>query len=306
MAGHDEPIGDDRPVWRKVVEFPLVALLIAIAAVAAVMAVLYVLFELLPADIDPNVDMVVRTLVTVGVFFLLGKYFISRLGENPRDDLPLAGAFRDMGLGFLGGGWLITMTVGVAAILGVYGIAGWGSSGDALMIFMQAGLFAGFFEELLLRGILFRFLEEFGGSWVALIISSLVFGFGHAGNDNATLFSSVAIAIEAGILLGAAYMYTRSLWLAVGIHAGWNVVQGYVWDVPVSGNQVDGLVDARLSGPELLSGGAFGLEASIIALVVATSAGLWLLREAARKGHVMQPWWVRRRLAREGEATNAS
>jgi hypothetical protein len=162
------------------------------------------------------------------------------------------------------------------------------------MIVIQAGLFAGFVEELIIRGIVFRFLEEFAGSWVALALSALLFGFLHAGNDNATLFSSIAIAIEAGILLGAAYMLTRNLWLAIGVHAGWNVVQGYVWSVPVSGHQVDGLVASVRTGNELLTGGMFGLEASVIALVIATTAGLWMLREAAKRGNVMSHWWSRR------------
>jgi hypothetical protein len=100
-------------------------------------------------------------------------------------------------------------------------------------------------------------------------------------------------------MLGGAYMLTRSLWVPIGLHFGWNMTQGLVWDVPVSGNEVDGLVDARLVGDPLISGGAFGLEASLIALVVAGGFGVWLVKRAADKGEVMQPWWVRRRLASE-------
>ena len=96
-------------------------------------------------------------------------------------------------------------------------------------------------------------------------------------------------------MLGAAYMLTRSLWLPMGLHAAWNFTQGEVYDIPVSGTQVHGLVDARLSGPPLLTGNGFGLEASIIAIVVATGFGLWLLWQAIRKGELVQPWWVRRR-----------
>ena len=125
------------------------------------------------------------------------------------------------------------------------------------------------------------------------MVSALLFGFAHAGNPNATLFSSVAIAIEAGVLLGAAYMLTRSLWLAVGLHAGWNLTQGLVFDVNVSGYEMNGLVEAQMSGPDWLSGGTFGLEASIIALVVATGAGLIMLRMAGRKGEMLRPYWMR-------------
>ena len=90
-------------------------------------------------------------------------------------------------------------------------------------------------------------------------------------------------------MLGAAYMLTRSLWLPMGLHAAWNFAQGEIYDIPVSGTTVHGLVEARLSGPPLLTGGGFGLEASLIAIVIATAFGLWLLWLAIRKGELVQP-----------------
>ncbi|GAA4643326.1 hypothetical protein GCM10023115_12860 [Pontixanthobacter gangjinensis] len=303
----DTPISaSDLPTWRKVVAFPLVSLAIGLgSAVATIWALSLLLNQITNWQYGDSAWMALGAVLSVLAIFLLSKFLLRYLGDMPRDDLPLSGSVKDVFYGFLGGGWLITMCVGVAFILGSYSILGWGTSESAALIWLQAGLFAGFVEEVIIRGVLFRFLEEFAGSWAALAISALVFGFLHAGNENATVFSSIAISIEAGILLGAAYMYTRNLWLAIGIHAGWNVVQGYFWDVPVSGVQVDGLVEAELSGPVLLSGGSFGLEASIIALIIATSAGLWLLREAVRRGNTVKPWWTRKRLHEKLEAPEA-
>ena len=105
--------------------------------------------------------------------------------------------------------------------------------------------------------------------------ASLAFGFAHYFNPDATARACLWIALEAGVLLGGAYMLTRSLWLPTGLHAAWNFTQGAVFGVPVSGSPATGLVRATLSGPELLSGGGFGLEASVIALVIATAAGIW-------------------------------
>jgi len=163
-----------------------------------------------------------------------------------------------------------------------------------------------FMEELLFRGILFRWLEEFGGSWFALALTSALFGIGHIFNPNATALASFAIALEAGVLLGGAYMLTRNLWMAIGLHAAWNFTQGWIFDVPVSGTDQHGMVEARLSGPELLSGGAFGLEASLIAMVLATAAGVALVVLAVRRGELIRPWWVRRRLAREDRLEEAA
>ena len=171
-------------------------------------------------------------------------------------------------------------------------------------MWLSAGFQAAFVEEIVARGILFRFLESLGGSWFALALSSALFGLGHLANPNATLWSAIAIAIEAGIMLGGAYMLTRNLWLAIGLHFGWNVTQGYIWDVPVSGNAVDGLVSSHPAGPEILSGGMFGLEASIIALAIATPLGAWFVYRAALKGNLVRPWWVRRRLARDAVAAS--
>jgi membrane protease YdiL (CAAX protease family) len=164
---------------------------------------------------------------------------------------------------------------------------------------IAVAILPGFMEELLFRGIMFRWIEELAGSWVALLLTSALFGLGHFYNPNATAFSSFAIALEAGVLLGGAYMLTRNLWLAIGLHAAWNFTQGWIFDVPVSGTNQDGMVEAQLSGPELLSGGAFGLEASVIAMVLATSAGVVLVVLAVKRGQLMQPWWTRRRMARE-------
>jgi hypothetical protein len=130
-----------------------------------------------------------------------------------------------------------------------------------------------------------------------LIISSALFGLAHLGNPGATWVAAVWIALEAGLLLGGAYMLTGNLWMPIGLHAAWNFTQGEIFDVPVSGIDEHGLVQAKLSGPEILTGGMFGLEASIIALVIATAAGAFLIVLAVRRGRVMQPWWVPRRLA---------
>jgi membrane protease YdiL (CAAX protease family) len=189
--------------------------------------------------------------------------------------------------------------VAVEAIFGVYSIAGPGDTVNLVPELVVLGLFPAISEEIFFRGILFRWCEELGGSWFALALTSAFFGLAHLGNPNATAFSSFAIAVEAGILLGGAYMLTRSLWLPMGLHAAWNITQGEIFDVPVSGLAMDGLVNAKIQGPELLSGGQFGFEASIVAVFLATAVGVWLVVRAIRQGELVRPWWVQRRLASE-------
>jgi hypothetical protein len=70
-----------------------------------------------------------------------------------------------------------------------------------------------------------------------------------------------ALALEAGVMLGAAYLVTRRLWLAIGIHGAWNFTQAGIFSVPTSGIAMNGVFVGALGGPAWLSGGAFGAEA---------------------------------------------
>ena len=284
-----------RSIWLKIWQFPLVAMLVALALVVGAAWLTSLAAEhLISPSMSGDAGSIVSTFVLIGLCLLVYKLFIRRLGRKKHDDLPLnLAALRDMAAGFGGGAVLISICVGLAALFGVYRIGGADAFADWAQIIFILGVYAGFFEELLIRGIILRWLEELTGSWIALVISALIFGFLHGGNDNATFFSSLAIAIEAGVLLGAAYMLTRSLWLAIGLHAGWNVVQA-LWDVPVSGIATSGPVAATLEGHWLLAGGGFGLEATIFALVVATGAGAWMLVLAHRRGRIVKPMWSRR------------
>jgi hypothetical protein len=306
---------DERPGWRKVADFPLAALLIAIVAYGLTMFLMAIAMGMVVGFFSkightPTKDeirallagpyLIPATLIEIAFAVGIYKLVIRHLGTWPRDDLRLTHAGRDLAHGLIAGTLIFSLVVGVAGALGVYHIVGGGSWASFLTILFSMGIGPGFREELMFRGILFRFVEEFGGSWAALLITSALFGLAHIQNHNATLFSSFAIAMEAGLLLGAVYMLTRNLWMPMGLHAAWNVTQGFIWDVPVSGFDVHGLVTARLDGPALLSGGGFGLEASLIALVLATSLGIFYLKKAIDRGHLEQPWWVRRRLAHDG------
>jgi len=284
---------DRKPLWRMVWEFPLVALALALAMLFSTLFGVRFLLPYLPTSMNPDVNAAIEFSVGALAVFLIYKLGIRFLGAERKDDLPAKGALTDTILGLGAGAAIFTVVVGLATVFGAYRILGWGSAEDLFQIVMITGVWAAVFEEVFIRGIVFRWTEEFAGSWAALFVSSLLFGALHYANPNATLWATALIAIEAGILLGGAYMLTRSLWLAIGLHAGWNVTQGFVWGVPVSGNPFVGMVEAGLYGPDWLSGGAFGLEASVIALVVATGAGLWMVWQAAKAGRIVKPLWMR-------------
>lgn len=173
-----------------------------------------------------------------------------------------------------------------------YSISGWGDA-PLWTLFLLTAVVPGITEEIISRGILFRLTEEGLGTWIALLVSALFFGFAHISNPGATAWSSLAISIEAGLLFGLLFHVTRSLWWCIGLHAGWNFIQGAVFGIPVSGIQVDGLLESRLQGPDWLDGGTFGAEASVLTVLTCGAASLWLLQRMLRARSVVAPFWKR-------------
>jgi membrane protease YdiL (CAAX protease family) len=288
-------VDETRPApWRRIVDFPLVAMVIAVALFILANAASILLGTLLP-PMAPNATAAVKGAIDIALALVVYKLVIVRLGERPRDDLPVRAAPRGLAIGLLMGFAIFSALTGIAALFDVYNIVGPGDTRELVKDLIGMTVLAAFMEELLFRGILFRWIEEFAGSWAALVVTSALFGLVHISNPNATGFSSFAIMVEAGALIGGAYMLARNLWVPMGLHAAWNFTQGFIFDVPVSGHDMHGLVQAKLSGPVLLSGGAFGLEASMIGVVLSLPLGAFLITLAARRGHIVQPMWVRQK-----------
>jgi uncharacterized protein len=224
---------------------------------------------------------------------LLGYAILVRLIERRRMRELSPRAIPTYGLvGFLSGALLFSVVVGVLYLAGSYHITGTDPQVDWLPGVLVAGIGAGIGEEIIARGVIFRIVEEGLGTWWALLISALFFGGAHIFNPGATLWSSAAIAIEAGLLLAMIYHLTRSLWACIGLHAGWNIMQGTVYGIPVSGGASKGWLISNRTGPDWLSGGVFGAEASVVALLACSLVTLALLVAALRRGSIVPPrWW---------------
>ncbi|HEY3558936.1 MAG TPA: CPBP family intramembrane glutamic endopeptidase [Kribbella sp.] len=240
------------------------------------------------------------------VLSLLAYVGIVRLTERrPVTEAARPGAAGAVGRGLLIGLVWCGFVIAAIALLGHYRVDGFGSASGVVLVlgFMAA---AAVTEELMFRGVLLRVLEERLGSWIALTLTSLVFGLSHLLNPQATLWGAFAIAIEAGGTLGAAYLATRKLWLPIGLHFGWNFALAGIFGAVVSGtNKSQGLLNGVLSGPTLLSGGEFGPEASgftVAGGVVMTVVFVWL---AHRRGNLVAPRW-RRRAAQTTQAATLS
>ncbi|MES3013713.1 MAG: type II CAAX endopeptidase family protein [Pseudomonadota bacterium] len=222
--------------------------------------------------------------------YALYTRWVERRGAG---EFARAGGLQELGAGLLMGAALFSTVVGVQALFGAWRITGVRDDLAVMMIPLCVSFAAATIEEIVFRGVIFRLLEESLGTWIALAISAALFGLGHLTSPHASTFTALAIALEAGVMLAAAYVLTRRLWLAIGIHAAWNFTQSGIFGVPTSGVPMNGIFIGSLSGPAWLSGGAFGAEASVVAVALCTALGLGLLWLAHRRGHFIAPFWRR-------------
>ena len=264
------------PVWKWVL------LLIVSFALAVIM---YAAAQTVGDAVKTDWLKWVVSVAVSAVMIVLYATFVRLFEKKPAKDIALSRFPAEAGKGLVVGAVFMAAVVLVMMVFGLYKITGVGTDKPlAIVSAFFLFLYVAVGEEILFRGVLFRWIDEKWGFAAALIVSSLLFGALHIGQPGATWWSSLAIAIEAGLLLGAAYKYSGTLWLPVGIHWAWNFVQGNVFGFQVSGgNAGDSLIHASVSGPDLLTGGPFGAEASIITVILGLALSLRYIAKAPKK-----------------------
>ena len=212
---------------------------------------------------------------------------LTRLAEARwPSELALRQSVPELVIGLLVGAAMLSVVVGILAATGLYDVVGPRHSSPWNMV--SVGVVSGFMEELIFRAILLRLLMRAFGAWWALALSAALFGALHLANPNATPMAAIAIAIEAGLMLAAFYMLTGRIWMSVGVHAAWNFAQGWIWGARVSGIEVKEslyLSAPKAGAPDWLSGGSFGPEASVPAMVVGTGVAIAVLYWAWKRGN---------------------
>jgi uncharacterized protein len=226
----------------------------------------------------------------LGAVAATGVYWVvmRRLARRATPEIAGRGAARQALLGSaIGLGFIVAATALIAAF-GGYSFS-WAHHGVlstmASVVAVQIG--AAVTEELIFRGVALQAIEQRWGSKVAVAVTGLFFGAAHMANPGATLWSGLAIAIEAGLMLGAAFLWRRSIWLVVGVHFAWNAAEQLL-GVPVSGHAPDArLWNVHTSGSHLLTGGGFGLEASVVPVLISLLLTGSMFAAARRRGNVV-------------------
>lgn len=289
------------PAWKRWMVFSPAARIVIYAA--CFFAVGYAIYHLAVAlhlegkDVSPLMRACVG-LVLEFVSIMLVYIVAVRLIERRRvSELAPRDLLKNGSLGFIAGFLLLSTMTALLWLMGSYHVLGFNPGIAWLPPLLGMGIATGIAEETICRGVLYRITEEGLGTWWALAISALFFGGAHLWNPNATMWSALAIAIEAGILLALVYNFTRSLWTVIGLHAAWNFSEGTIYGIPVSGIDVKGFIVASSTGPDWLTGGKFGIEASAVAVAVSACISAVLLAIAIRRKTIVRPAWVRKRNA---------
>jgi hypothetical protein len=212
--------------WRqRVLRFPLVRRAIAL---------LYIALRFAAVAIPFNMFVVDRSLKKAGALLLAAIILIAysayvRVVEKREvTELSTQHAPRELAAGLFIGSLLLSLTIGVLAVLGMYRVTG---------------------------------------------------------------IDAACIMLVGGVMLAAAHMLTRRLWLCIGIHFARNFTQGGIFSAAVSGMKTTGFFQAQMTGPAWLTGRAFGAEASLAVWLQCTVAGILLRMAAARRNQIVQPFW---------------
>jgi membrane protease YdiL (CAAX protease family) len=283
--GTATPVQSGPPRWLRPLGVRLLALLVVFGIVDIAFAALNVVAA------KNAVTGLISGIATAAVALFLYSKIVGWLEERETPEVGREKRWPHLLRGLALGAGLFTLVLLLIAMCNGYR-AGWGSFGDMVSNF---GLMIGVAtcEELLFRGVMFRIIEEWAGTIIAIVASSVFFGGLHLLNPSASLWGAVAIALQGGMLSAAAFVLTRKMWLPIGFHLGWNFAQGGIFGATVSGSADGGhgLLHGSSHGADIISGGSFGPEASIFAVLAGAIAAIVMFRMAYKQGKFIKPSW---------------
>jgi membrane protease YdiL (CAAX protease family) len=236
---------------------------------------------------------VLGAVAAVAVYWLVMR----RVARRSTPEIARRGAGREVLLGgAIGLGFVLVSALLITAF-GGYSFS-WAGHGFMAVVWsavmVQIGTAAT--EELLFRGLALQALEQLWGSRAAIVITGLFFGIAHLGAPGANAWSALAIAAEAGVMLGAAFLWRRNIWFVAGLHFAWNTTEQLL-GIPVSGHTSKGLFTVDVHGSAVLTGGGFGLEAALVPVVIGVLLAVRMFVLARRGGRLLP-----RRSARHTQA----
>ena len=281
---------------QKVLNFPLIKIIIGFIVCIGIVRLGQIAVQKLLELTSLHQDL--KSLiggVSIAILAIISYCSLFRVYEKRKiTEFSKSGIKKNLVIGIMLGAILQSLTILVIFLKGGYSVLSINPFLFILPPFIMA-FSSAIIEEILLRGIVFRITEEKLGSYFAMAISAVLFGAMHLANPNSSLIAGIGLAIQAGLLLAAAYIYTRNLWFPIAIHFAWNFTQSAIFGANVSGNKISKtLINSRIEGAEWFTGGQFGPEGSIQATLFCLVATIVLLALSHREGKIIKPYWKKK------------
>lgn len=252
---------------QKILNFPITKIILGLITCIAVVNITQLVAGKLLISFDKDYRNLIKGLIVSTLAITTYILFFSKYEKRKISELTTNNLAKNLLLGTLIGVLLQSLTIMVIYLNGGFTIISVNPV-SFIIIPLTIAFTVAILEEILIRGIIFRILEEKLGSYIALLISAVLFGALHLPNENSTFLSALCIAVEAGLLLGVAFIYSRNLWFPIAIHFAWNFMQSGIFGAITSGNQkTNSLLVSKIQGPKLITGGEFGPEGSLQAMV---------------------------------------
>lgn len=272
---------DARPtMMARIRNHPLVRAVIGVVMTFAPLPLTMIAAQKL---VDKPYRLVWPQLLAAALSFLAYRFFVRRIERREMTEFGIRDASREIFGGLAFGLALVCAAFALLGLVGVYTLDGVNAVGPRVLLPLAELVLVGLVEEMVFRGVIFRITEQSIGSVWAILISALIFGISHLPNEGAGLIAALAVTAY-GVLQAAIYMRTRRLWMCIANHVAWNFCVSQLFSGTVSGHvSTGGLLRGQFNGPTVLTGGAFGIEASVVTLLLISAAAAYFLRSAMVK-----------------------
>ncbi len=229
---------------------------------------------------DPIIIFLCSILLLVSYYYLFRLYDKRKITELSLKHLP-----KEMFGGFIFGFSTISLCIFILYLLGFYQAFSITTIHYSVRMFTVL-LFAAIVEDLFHRGLIVRVMENWLGTHIAIVIAMLV-ELQHIFNPNANLFSFFTDLIW-GFTMAMMFIYTKRIWLPYFFHLGWNFAQPFYGSNLTGINDMGSIIQSKFTGPELLSGGAIGIEGSLFTVSFLLIIGIILYYLAKREGKIVE------------------
>lgn len=274
---------------KQVTNSSIIRMLLGLIICIATIIIGQQIFIKIPGVNSLNIDLrnFFKGILVSGLLIYSYILFYRKFEKRPITEFRIKENWKPWAQGLLIGFILQSLTILIIFLFAGFKIISV-SSLTTLIIPFTVAFTVAIIEETLLRGIIFRITEEKLGSITALIISGIIFGALHLINPHVTILSAICISII-GVLLSAAYMCYRNLWFPIAIHFAWNFTQNGIFGAITSGTEkTSSLLTTKIEGPEIVTGGKFGPEGAIQALIFCLILTIVMLRKLNKQNKMIR------------------